>query len=57
MRKNPEFDETMFSYEDIEFWKLVRLYLLDFPTKKIGKPNIYFYRGNGFENSFFFKSF
>ena len=53
----PEFDETMFSYEDIEFWKLVRLYLLDFPTKKIGKPNIYFYRDNGFENSFFFKLF
>lgn len=57
MSKNPEFDETMFSYEDIEFWKLVRLYLLDFPTTKIGKPNIYFYRDNGFENSFFFKLF
>ena len=57
MTKIPEFDETMFSYEDIEFWKLVRLYLLDFPTTKIGKPNIYFYRDNGFENSFFFKLF
>ena len=53
MSKNPEFDETMFSYEDIEFWKLVCLYLLDSPTKKIGKPNIYFYRDNGFEKFLF----
>ena len=53
MKKNPEFDETMGSYDRIEFCKLVRLYLLDFLTKKFGKQNIHLYRDNGFENSYF----
>ena len=55
MKKNPEFDETMGSYDGIEFCKLVRLYLLDFLTKKFGKQNIHLYRDNSFKKSFFFK--
>ena len=53
MKKNPEFDDTIRSYNGIEFSKLVRLYLLDFLTKESGKQNIHLCKDNGFENSFF----
>ena len=53
MKKNPEFDDIICSYDGIEFSKLVRLYLLDFLTKEFGKQNIHLCKDNGFENSFF----
>ena len=52
MKKNPEFDDTIRSYDGIEFSKLVRLYLLDFLTKEFGKQYIHLCKDNGFEKFF-----
>ena len=38
----------MGTYDGTESYKLVRLYLLDFLTKKFGKQNIHLYRDYGF---------
>ena len=52
-KDNPKFYVTMGSYNGTEFCQLVGLYLLNFLTKVLSKPNIGLYRNdslNCFEN-------